>query len=88
MLLDRWGLSTRKWELLQSHQRLCSHNPHKGDDMKEEIGYTDHGVGYLDPDLHDPAVIYSDDYENTVDEDYDLYYIDALYLEEDGGTNE
>ena len=51
----------------------------------KDIGYSDHGVGYLDPDLHDPAIIYSEDYENTVDEDYDLYYIDALYLEEDGG---
>ena len=83
MLLDRWGLSTRKWELLQSHQRLCSHNPHKGDNMKEEIGYPDHGVGYLDPDLHDPAILYSEDYPDTIDEYYDEYYIENLYeLEE------
>ena len=47
------------------------------------IGYSDHGVGYLDPDLHDPSIIYSDDYENYVDEFYDEYYINAYYLEEE-----
>lgn len=37
----------------------------------EDIGYSDYGEGYLNPDLHDPRVIYSEDYPNRVDEYYD-----------------
>lgn len=35
----------------------------------------DYGVGYLNPDLHDPNIIYSEDYSDD-DEWYDDYYIE------------
>ena len=40
------------------------------------------GVGYLNPDLHDPNIIYSEDYPDD-DEWYDDYYLEAKYLDEE-----
>lgn len=51
--------------------------------MDSDIGYSDYGEGYLNPDLHDSMVIYSEDYPNRVDEYYDEYYIENLYLLEE-----
>ena len=42
----------------------------------------DYGVGYLNPDLHDPAILYSKDYPILEDEFLDDYYLEAKYLEE------
>ena len=47
------------------------------------IGYSEDGVGYLDPDRYDPSILYSEDYETEIDEYYDEYYIEAQYMEEE-----
>lgn len=41
----------------------------------EDIGYRDHGVGYLDPDRYDPRIPHEE-----VEEDYDEF-IEPWYLE-------
>ena len=43
----------------------------------------DYGVGVLNPDLHDPSIIYSDDYPETDNEWYDEYYLEAKYFDEE-----
>ena len=51
--------------------------------MTKEIIGLDYGVGYLDPDQHDPNIIYSEDYPEDDDEWYDEYYLEAKYLDEE-----
>lgn len=65
----------RKWKLLQPHSKLCKHNRGEYTMRSDNIGL-DYGVGWLDPDLHDPSIIYSDDYEYEVDEFFDEYYME------------
>lgn len=50
--------------------------------MRTETIGLDYGVGYLDPDRHDPNIIYSEDYPDD-DEWYDEYYLEAKYLDEE-----
>lgn len=50
--------------------------------MNSDIGYSDHGVGYLDPDLHDPNIPHED-----VEDDYDEF-VEPWYLETEKEDNE
>lgn len=42
------------------------------------IGYSDHGVGYLDPDQHDPQILYMITEEKEEEEKKEEYKEDRL----------